>query len=173
MRKINLLVIHCTATQNGLFIPVEIVRGWHLQRGFTDIGYHYLIAPDGALLAGRPEELIGAHAKGFNAHSLSISLEGGLGGSWRNNTGRYTLEAWHTLRVWIELNLQRFPGSQVKGHRELSPDLDKNGIVEPEEWVKTCPAFDVPTWLKNKYLPDSQNVFTPPSIPHPGGPYDS
>jgi N-acetyl-anhydromuramyl-L-alanine amidase AmpD len=169
MRTINLLVIHCTATRNGEFIPLETIRAWHLARGFKDIGYHYVITPDGALLTGRPEEIPGAHAKGFNAHSLGIALEGGLLGHWKNNEGRYTLAAWRTLKLWIETEQLRFPSAEVKGHRELSPDLDHDGIVEPSEWVKTCPAFDVPTWIKANHVPDFRNVFDQPFMPRLGG----
>ena len=42
--------------------------------------------------------------------------------------------------------LARYPGAQVVGHRDLSPDKDGDGVVERHEWLKDCPCFDVPAW---------------------------
>ena len=65
MRKINLIVIHCSDTYARMDIGVNEIRQWHLQRGFNDIGYHYVIRRDGAIEQGRPIEKPGAHAAGY------------------------------------------------------------------------------------------------------------
>ena len=77
-REVRLLVIHCSATRYDRDFPVEALRGAHKDRGFADIGYHYYITRDGELHRCRPENQIGAHASGWNDHSLGICYEGGL-----------------------------------------------------------------------------------------------
>ena len=69
-REIKLLVIHCSATRCNVSFPVERLRECHLQRGFRDIGYHFYITRDGVLHHCRPVSEIGAHARGFNRHSI-------------------------------------------------------------------------------------------------------
>ena len=79
MRKINLIVIHCSDTYARMDIGVNEIRQWHLQRGFNDIGYHYVIRRDGAIEQGRPIEKPGAHAAGYNTNSIGICYAGGKG----------------------------------------------------------------------------------------------
>jgi N-acetylmuramoyl-L-alanine amidase len=157
-REINLLVIHCTATPNGLPVPISTIRAWHLDRGFRDIGYHYVIQVDGSVMVGRPEEQIGAHAAGHNTHSLGISLVGGTGGPDKLNPGIYSIAQWESLRILVHNLLERYPEATVCGHRDLSPDLDGDGEVEPAEWIKLCPSFDVRQWMTRRMTPDLAHV---------------
>lgn len=78
MRAINKIILHCSATQEGKDFDVEDIREWHLQRGFTDVGYHYVIKLDGTIQDGRDIRSIGAHCKGQNYGSISICYVGGL-----------------------------------------------------------------------------------------------
>ena len=87
-------------------------------------------------------ERAGAHAKGFNAHSIGICYEGGLDCNGRPKDTR-TVWHKHSRRVLVRVLLKEYPGSRVCGHRELSPDLNGNGEIEPEEWIKACPCFEV------------------------------
>jgi N-acetylmuramoyl-L-alanine amidase len=148
VRDINLIVIHCTASPNGKPVSIETIRAWHKARGFNDVGYHYVINVDGNVMNGRPEEIAGAHAKGFNLHSIGVSLVGGTGGPDKQNPGAYSPEQLDALRIVVRDLLIRFPGSKVKGHRDLSPDLDGDGEIEPSEWIKLCPSFDVMKWIQ-------------------------
>ena len=158
MRFINLIVIHCTATKNGVGVPVETIGRWHKSRGFKMIGYHYVIQPDGRVDTGRDEEVPGAHAQGHNAHSIGVCLVGGLGGHDRLNPGLYTEAAWESLRIVVQDLMDRYPEARVVGHRDLSPDLDGDGEVEPHEWLKKCPAFEVQEWLAGDMLPLQNHV---------------
>lgn len=54
MRKIDEIIIHCSATAEGRNFTVEDVRRWHKARGFVDVGYHYLVYLDGSVHVGRP-----------------------------------------------------------------------------------------------------------------------
>lgn len=75
-RKIDILVLHCSDSDYKKHDDVETLREWHLQRGFSDIGYHYIITKDGVVHPGRAEEVVGAHVKGHNANSIGICLTG-------------------------------------------------------------------------------------------------
>ncbi len=155
MRKINLLVVHCSATAPALDIGVREIRRWHLQRGWSDIGYHYVIRRDGSLETGRPLEKAGAHAKGHNAYSIGICLAGGVdkANAPENN---FTAAQFESLRGLLVKLLQRFPQSRICGHRDLA------------NVRKACPCFDVRQWwAQNK--PDSGNSSEPAATEAPVG----
>lgn len=153
IRKIDLIVIHCSATPNGRPVTVEDIDGWHKARGFRrdpklighqqpkllHIGYHYVIYTGGAVVSGRAEREPGAHVAGRNARSLGVCMVG---------LDKFSLEQWKTLAGCIAALRKHHPDARVCGHRDLSPDKNGNGTVEKHEWLKTCPGFDVSAWLK-------------------------
>ena len=71
-RKIKEIIVHCSATPEGKDYSIDTIRKWHLQRGFADIGYHYIIYRDGSIHTGRDESVIGAHCKGHNSNSIGV-----------------------------------------------------------------------------------------------------
>lgn len=142
MRSINLIVVHCSATRADRALTTEDLETIHRRRGFRGIGYHYYIRRDGTVVNTRSPELIGAHVKGHNAHSIGLCYEGGLDCDGKPADTR-TPEQRSALRLLVCQLLKRFRNSYVCGHRDLSPDLNGNGVVEPEEWVKECPCFEV------------------------------
>jgi hypothetical protein len=142
MRSINLIVVHCSATRANRALTTEELETIHRRRGFRGIGYHYYIRRDGSVVNTRPLELVGAHAKGHNAHSIGLCYEGGLDCNGKPADTR-TPEQRSALRLLVYQLLKRFRNSYVCGHRDLSPDLNRNGEIEPEEWIKECPCFEV------------------------------
>jgi N-acetylmuramoyl-L-alanine amidase len=78
MRDINKIIVHCTATPEGRETSVADIRSWHKQRGWSDIGYHYVVQLDGTVNEGRPVEIAGAHVKGQNKNSIGITYVGGV-----------------------------------------------------------------------------------------------
>ena len=94
----------------------------------------------------RPLSHIGVHAKGYNPNSIAICYGGDLDKDENPKDTRTPEQRAVIRRLIIELQL-RFPGCKVCGHRDLSPDLNRNGKVEPHEWTKQCPCFDVATDL--------------------------
>ena len=78
MREVNKIILHCTATAEGKDYSVETIRQWHLKRGFSDIGYHYLIGLDGTIHLGRDVFKQGAHTKGENKTSIGVAYVGGV-----------------------------------------------------------------------------------------------
>lgn len=144
-QRTDLLVVHCSATKPDADIGVREIDGWHRQRGFDAVGYHYIIRRDGRIENGRPEGVIGAHARGHNAHSIGVCLVGGIGddGTPHNNFTRAQFDRLCTLLAEL---CKRYPGARTLGHRDLSPDLNGDGKITPNEYIKACPSFDVATW---------------------------
>ena len=94
------------------------------------------------VLRTRSLERIGAHVKGWNSGSIGICYEGGLDCRGRPADTR-TLEQQAALRLLVHQLQKRFTNCKVCGHRDLSPDRNGNGEIEPEEWIKACPCFEV------------------------------
>lgn len=147
MRVINLIVVHCSATKADRDFTEQDLEVCHRRRGMNGPGYHFYIRKNGDIKTTRPIEKIGAHARGHNAQSIGICYEGGISERGRLADTR-TVWQKHSLRVLVRALLVDYPGCKVCGHRDLSPDLNGNGEIEPEEWVKQCPCFDV---SKEKY----------------------
>ena len=140
MRKIDLIVIHCTATREDKSLsPAELDR-MHRQRGFNGCGYHYYVRRDGEICSMRPVGQAGAHAKGHNANSIGIAYEGGLDAGG-NPADTRTEEQKRSIRVLVRVLCEDYRIRKVVGHRDLSPDRDGDGVVEPEEWIKLCPCW--------------------------------
>ena len=72
MRDINKIIVHCSATKEGQEFFADDIRRWHKARGFSDIGYHFVINLDGVIEYGRDLKLTGAHCKGHNEASIGI-----------------------------------------------------------------------------------------------------
>lgn len=121
MRNIDLIVIHCSDSDHPHHDNIDIIRQWHTQeRGFNDVGYHFVITKNGGIQFGRPIDKMGAHALRYNRNSIGICL-----------TGKHTFSEhqYDTLRKLVSSLKIILPGKQdVKGHCELSS--------------KTCPNFD-------------------------------
>lgn len=78
MREINRIILHCSATPEGANFTAADIRSWHLARGWSDIGYHYVIGIDGTVESGRCISKQGAHTKGHNKDSIGICYIGGV-----------------------------------------------------------------------------------------------
>lgn len=146
MRKIDMIVIHCSATRADVPLSPRQLDEMHRQRGFDGCGYHYYVRRDGEICTMRPVDRPGAHAKGYNQHSIGVFYEGGLDEQGRPADTRTELQK-RSLRVLVRVLAMDFQTRRIVGHRDLSPDLDGDGVIEPEEWTKVCPCFDVGTEL--------------------------
>ena len=130
MRDINLIVIHCSATRCDREFSVEALEACHRARGFNGIGYHYYITRDGQLHLTRSETVTGAHAKGYNTHSIGICYEGGLD-EHGNPADTRTPAQRYTLLILLRALRIDYPDARIVGHRNLPG-------------VRTaCPCFDV------------------------------
>lgn len=142
-RLINEIIVHCTATAEGQDFSVEQIKRCHLARGFSDIGYHYVVYRDGSIHKGRAEDKIGAHATGHNSNSIGVCYVGGYGKDGKTCKDTRTPEQKAALISLIKELKHRYPTIKtVMGHRDTSPDKNHNGIIEPFEYIKGCPCFD-------------------------------
>lgn len=179
-RALNSIVIHCAATPNGKAFTTLQLDAMHKVRGFKrdsqavrnfnpalkSIGYHFVIGVDGTIETGRGIEEIGAHVQGSNAKSIGICMIG---------TDKFTRAQWMALRECLinlaskilgrtimsaDSMLQSFKdaGISIKGHRDYSPDLNGNGKIERNEWLKVCPGFDVAEWIKGGLMPMENQI---------------
>lgn len=76
-RKVDEIILHCTATPEGEEFSNAQIKAAHLARGFSDIGYHFIIGLNGEVRRGRPTAIAGAHCTGHNTRSIGISYVGG------------------------------------------------------------------------------------------------
>lgn len=142
MKTIDSIIIHCSATKAGLDIKAKDIDQMHRTRGFNQIGYNYVIDLDGTIEKGRPLSIAGAHCIGYNNHSVGICYVGGLDSAGKPADTR-TPEQVKSMRTLVDELCYEYPIIDVLGHRDTSPDLNGDDIVEPFEWIKMCPCFEV------------------------------
>lgn len=137
MRTITEIIIHCTATRPGQPCTVETIRRYHRSLGWADIGYHYVIYPDGSTHPGRPVELSGAHTIGHNAHSIGIAYVGGLDSDGQPADTRTPNQRVTLLQLVKDL-MEEHNIAKIHGHCEFA--------------AKACPCFDVQRWRKENRI---------------------
>ena len=142
-RKVTLSVIHCSATREDVDYTFEQCQKDHRERGFNRCGYHFFIRKDGTIHIGRPLDIPGAHVAGHNSNSVGICYEGGLDSKGKAKDTRTEAQKESIIKCILEAMDYAGPGSvkRITGHRDLSPDKDGDGVVEPNEFVKMCPSF--------------------------------
>jgi len=130
MREINKIIVHCSATPEGRDVSTDEIRQWHLDRGWSDIGYHFVVELDGTVCDGRPIEIAGAHARGQNADSIGVCYVGGVDedGEAQDTRTEEQKEALVELLRDLKAN---YGNPVIYGHRDFSS--------------KACPSFDAMT----------------------------
>lgn len=161
MAKIKYLVIHSTATPDGRDVTADDIRRMHCSpvsaggRGWKQVGYTDLFRLDGRVerLADNNEDAnvdpweITNGAAGYNSVSRHIVYAGGCDEALRPKDTRSTAQR-VAMADYVRDFHRRFPSVKIIGHRDLSPDRNGDGVIEPSEWTKACPCFDVASWLK-------------------------
>lgn len=139
MRQINEIIIHCSATPEERDDKAKQIREWHMkERGFKDIGYHYVIDLDGTIEKGRSEDVIGAHCTNHNAHSIGICYIGGKTKDLKKAKDTRTDAQKASLLSLCQQLKKKYPAATIHGHSEFAN--------------KACPAFDVQAWRKEVNL---------------------
>ena len=129
MRDIKEIIIHCSDSDNPHHNDINVIREWHLERGFNDVGYHYFIKHGGEIEEGRCEKVVGAHCKGRNRRSIGICLHG------RDKSFthlQYLSLAKLTQKLINKYNLKY---ADIHGHYEYS--------------TKSCPDFRIDLWIEH------------------------
>ena len=142
---IKYIVIHCSATPPRSNIGAKTIDQWHKDRGWSGIGYHVVVRRDGTLEFGRPFDKVGAHAYGVNRVSWGVCMIGGVDANG-NAVDNFTAEQYVSLGLIVDALQTRAPDAEVLGHRDLSPDIDGDGVIEKWEWTKQCPCFNARQW---------------------------
>lgn len=139
--------MHCTATPVTATIE-NIRRYWKEVLGWANPGYHYIIKRDGEIISITDEDRIANGVAGNNRYSIHISYIGGVDEKGKPLDNRTMEQKEAMYGKLIEL-AKKYPDVIIRGHRDFSPDKNSNGIIEPFEWIKGCPSFDVTEWLEN------------------------
>lgn len=134
-RNITEIIIHCSATPEGKDFTVDDIRRWHRDRGFSDVGYHWIIYRDGSTVGGRDESIIGAHCLGHNTHSIGICYIGGLAADGKTPKDTRTDAQKRALKNLLELKKSQYPKAEIHSHRDFA--------------AKACPSFDATTEYSN------------------------
>lgn len=142
MREITRIVLHCTGAPQNQSID-SIKSFWKNVLGWKNPGYHRIIKANGEVVELATADRVVNGVAGYNANSYHICWIGGQNGI-DNRTVPQKCALEHELKRAKEL----FINAEVVGHRDLSPDLNGDGIISPNEWTKECPSFDVKKWLK-------------------------
>lgn len=138
-RKINEIILHCSATAEGKDYTVADIRRWHVQgNGWRDIGYHYIIYRDGTIHLGRPVEEVGAHTTNHNAHSIGICYIGGCGADGKTPKDTRTPAQKEAMYTLCKVLCDTLGITKISGHRDYA--------------AKACPSFDVQAWRKEVEL---------------------
>lgn len=127
-RKINEIIVHCSATAEGKDFTVENIRQWHLQRNFNDIGYHYVVYRDGTIHPGRSEGVVGAHCTGHNSYSIGVCYIGGCAVDGKTPKDTRTPAQKNALAELLKELKKKYPLARIHGHRDYAN--------------KACPSFD-------------------------------
>lgn len=127
-RYINEIIVHCSATPEGKDFTVDDIKKWHLARGFSDIGYHYVIYRDGTIHKGRDESKIGAHCTGHNSYSIGICYIGGCAADGKTPKDTRTDKQKASLLSLLRELKRKYPKASIHSHRDYAN--------------KACPSFD-------------------------------
>lgn len=146
-RRIDKIIIHCSASKEGQDVTVEQIDKMHRQRGFAGIGYHFVVYRNGQVHDGREISKVGAHTTGYNTGSIGICYIGGLGKDGKIKDTR-TLEQRNSLYQLVKKLMEMYPIKEVKGHRDYSPDTNGDGVISKYEWIKGCPCFEVSEFME-------------------------
>ena len=129
-RPISEIIVHCAATPEGKDFTVGDMRAWHKQRGWSDIGYHYVVYRDGRVMLGRPVGQVGSHVAGRNTGTIGICYVGGVTADGKTAKDTRT-DAQRASLLWLVRELRR-------KHRGINAVTGHNQYA-----AKACPSFDV------------------------------
>lgn len=135
MRKINYLVVHCTATQPNTKIS-SIQNYWKSELKWKSPGYHFIIEANGNVVNLLPIDKVSNGVAGHNSEIINISYVGGI--DFKGNPKDTRTEAQkEALLILLKKLKKEFPSAKIQGHRDFK------GVK------KACPSFDAKTEYQN------------------------
>ncbi|RZJ85845.1 MAG: N-acetylmuramoyl-L-alanine amidase [Chryseobacterium sp.] len=146
MRNILYIIFHCTGANPKQTVE-SIKNYWKMPepkgKGWKQVGYHHLVDFYGVDHQLATDDKITNGVAGFNSNAIHISYIGGE--NWKDTR---TAEQKVTLEKLARYYHAKYPKAKIKGHRDFSPDKNGDGKIDPSEYMKFCPAFEVSTWIK-------------------------
>ena len=139
MRNIQYIAVHCTASHQSQ--TIEGLKQEFKRKGWVNPGYHYVVSPDGKITQLLDEDKVSNGVKGFNSISINVAYIGGIYSNGKPIDNR-TAEQKKSLRILLKMLHKKYPNAIIQGHRDFSPDLNRNGKIEPFEYIKACPCFN-------------------------------
>lgn len=136
-KETNEIFVHCSATKPSMNVGVREIRQWHKEKGWLDIGYHFVIRRDGTVEPGRDIDVVGSHVQNYNHDSVGVCLVGGVddAGKFKAN---FTPQQMSALKELLVVLQRKYPGTVIRAHHDVAP--------------KACPSFDLQRWLKTGEL---------------------
>lgn len=128
-RRIDEIIVHCTATPAGRKVTVEDLRHQHVDiNGWDDVGYHYVVYADGTVAEGRPVDKAGAHCRGHNENTIGVAYTGGLLQDGKTPADTRTPEQRKALEQLIGRLVKTYGIVKISSHSDYA--------------AKACPCFD-------------------------------
>nr|WP_314497992.1 N-acetylmuramoyl-L-alanine amidase [uncultured Prevotella sp.] len=139
MRNINYIAVHCTASHQSM--TIEGLKQEFKRKGWVNPGYHYVVSPDGKITQLLDEDKVSNGVKGFNSVSINVAYIGGIDTNGKATDNRTDAQK-ASLRSLLKMLHKKYPTAVIQGHRDFSLDLNKDGKITPNEWMKACPCFN-------------------------------
>lgn len=146
MRNIKYIAVHCTASSQHATIK-ELLLEFE-RKGWSKPGYHHIVDVNGKVFNVLSEDEVSNGVKGFNSNLINVAYIGGIDAKGKPVDNR-TEEQKKSLLLLLKALKEKYPNAIIQGHRDFSPDTNKNGIVDPWERIKACPCFDAKVEYKN------------------------
>ena len=146
MRNIKYIAVHCTASSQYATIKELLLE--FKRKGWSKPGYHYIVDVSGKVFNTLSEDEVSNGVKGFNSNLINVAYIGGIDTKGKPVDNR-TEEQKKSLLLLLKALKKKYPNAIIQGHRDFSPDTNKNGIVDPWERIKACPCFDAKVEYKN------------------------
>lgn len=140
-RKITHIFVHCTAGSQSE-TPQGLLNFFYRVKRWSRPGYHYVVSADGTITNIWPESKYSNGVKNMNSHSINIAWIGGVDKAHPMGIDNRTEAQKRSLRLLLKELRAKYPKAVIMGHRDTSPDLNHNGIIDPWERIKECPCFD-------------------------------
>ena len=139
MRNIQYIAVHCTASHQSQ--TIEGLKQEFKRKGWVNPGYHYVVSPDGKITQLLDEEKVSNGVRGYNSVSINVAYIGGIDTNGKPIDNRTDAQK-ASLRSLLKILHKKYPVAVIQGHRDFSPDLNKDGKITPNEWMKSCPCFN-------------------------------
>jgi len=139
MRQIKYLVVHCTASSQ-----TTTIKGLEMEfkrKGWKNPGYHYVVSADGKVHQMLDEAKVSNGVKGYNSVSVNVAYIGGIDNQGKATDNRTEAQK-KSLRTLLKMLKGKYPKAVIQGHRDFSPDLNGDGRITRNEWIKACPCFE-------------------------------